>query len=185
MKTSVCSKPLLALAAVVVLLAACSSPAPSSPPVSAEPPTAAGRDDTFGLTLATDRSAYGPNDPITVSAAYTYLGPRATEKAFHAAEAVGFRIEEIGGTREMGGGMDTPCLSTHVVRGVAAAVPFTKSGAIAEDPALGFDVAWYRDPVLTLPPGHWQIIAALDVYLGDCGGERHQLEASVEVTIED
>jgi hypothetical protein len=175
----------VAIAIALAVLTGCADPPPSSPSTSAEPSTAAVRDDTFGLTLATDRSAYGPNDPITVSAAYTYLGPKATETAFHAAEAVGFRIAEVGGTREMGGAMADPCRSTGVVRGQAVAASFGKAGVVADDPNTGFDVAWYRDPVLTLPAGHWRIIAALDVSLGDCGGERHQLEASVDITVED
>lgn len=178
-------RPLLArLVIVAAVVGACAGPSSSGPPASAEPPTAGVRDAAFGLTLAVARATYAPGDPIAVSAAYTYLGPKEIETAFHAAQAIGFRIDEIGGGRRMEGGMDMPCLSTDVVRGRPVPVPFVKSGAISEVPGVGFDRAWYEDPVLSLPAGRWLIVAALDVDLGGCGGERHSLEAAVEIAVE-
>jgi hypothetical protein len=161
--------------------------APSSTPSASaapEPVTDAVRDATFALTLTVDRGVYRAGEPITVSASYTYLGPKGTEKVFHAEQAVGFRIEEIGGTRGMGGGMHEPCRFTDVVAGQPVPVPFSKFGAISDVPGAGFDRAWYEDPVLRLPAGSWRIVAYLDAWLGECGGERHALETAVGIAVE-
>jgi hypothetical protein len=80
--------------------------------------------------------------------------------------------------------MDMPCLYTDAAAGQPVAIPFSKAGPISDVPGVGFDLAWYQDPVLRLPAGNWRIIANLDVSLGDCGGEHHELEAAVGVAVE-
>ena len=174
----------LCAAALSLVVAGCGSGSSPSPSGAPEPVSGAARDATFAITLAADRGPYRAGEPITVGAGYTYLGPKGTERVFHASSAVGFRIEEIGGTRGMGGGMDQPCLFTDVVASRPVAAPFFKSGAISDVPGVGFDLAWYQDPVLRLPAGSWRIIAYLDVYLGACGGEHHTLEAAVVIAVE-
>jgi hypothetical protein len=139
-----------------------------------DPVGAIAEDATFRLALTTPRAIYSPEDAIEPVATVTYLGPRPTETIFHAAYPIGFQIEEVGGERGMGGGMEQPCLRTELGKGESAALPFAKAGS-PDDPRRGFDLAWYMDPVLRLPAGTWQIIAYLDAFLGDCGGERHQL----------
>ena len=138
------------------------------------PVGATAEDTTFRLALTTPRAIYSPEDAIEPVATWTYLGPRPTETIFHAAYPIGFQIEEVGGERGMGGGMDQPCLRTELAKGELAALPFAKAGS-PDDPRRGFDLAWYMNPVLQLPAGTWRIIAHLDVSLGDCGGEAHQL----------
>jgi hypothetical protein len=150
-------------------------------PPGEERPLGTAQDDTFYFEILADKAAYAPDEPIDVVASFTYLGPNATERVFHAASPVGFRIEEIGGTRVMGGGMDLPCLFTDVESGVPETVPFAKSGSPTDGEA-GFDRAWYADPELRLPPGRWRIVANLWVSLGECG-VGHRLEAAVEVAV--
>ena len=135
---------------------------------------ATAEDASFRLVLTTPQTTYRAEDAIEPVASVTYLGPNATETMFHAAYPVGFQIKEVGGMRLMGGGMDTPCLRTELAKEEAVVIPFSKAGS-PDDPKAGFDRAWYEDPVLRLPTGTWQIIAQLDVSLGDCGGEPHQL----------
>lgn len=169
----------LAVTAVVLILIACAGPAT---PEAAVPAVASARDARFQLQLQAPRTTYGSADAIEPIAFVTWLGP-GREEVFHAASPVGFRISEIGGGRAMDGGMETPCLSTPMVAGEPLAYPFQKAGAIADDPREGFDEAWYRDPVLRLPPGHWQIVAYLWASFGDCGGEEHQLETSIVIVV--
>ena len=151
-----------------------SSGAPSST-ASSGPVVGTVDDGMFRLTLATPRGTYEPAEVIEPIATLTYLGPEASVKVFHAAQSIGFRIEEVGGPRIMGGGMDEPCLSTLLAAHVPSAVPFAKAGV----PDAEFDRAWYEDPVLRLPEGTWRIIAAMDIYVGGgdlgCRGVRHQL----------
>jgi hypothetical protein len=151
-----------------------SVPTPSA--TTAAPVVASAADANVRLTLTTPRGTYTPVDPIDPLATVTYLGPLARETLFHAASPIGFVIEEVGGVRTMGGGMDTPCLSTELAQGASATVPFEKAGS-SDNPQDGFDQAWYEDPILRLPAGTWRIIASLDVYTGPvtCGGDGHQL----------
>jgi hypothetical protein len=155
---------------------------PSQSPV-ARPAVGAERDDRFELRLQSARSSFRSTEPIEPVAFVTYSGPADTV-VYHAASMVGFRIEEIGGTRSMGGGMDTPCLQTPMAAGQTVSIPFEKAGVVAENPAEGFDAAWYQDPVLRLPPGRWRVIAYLSASLGDCGGESHEFETSIEIAVE-
>jgi hypothetical protein len=173
---------LAALIGIVAALAACGPGAtPSAGPIA---PSGASRDLSFALTVALDRPTYRAGQAIQVTTAYTYLGPKGGERVFHASSPVGFRIEEIGGRRGMEGGMDMPCLSTDVTAGQPVAVGFFKSGGISQEPGVGFDLAWFQDPVLSLPAGQWRIIARLDANLGDCGGESHALETSIDIRVE-
>ena len=175
-----------ALAALAVALAVLAACGPGGTPATNAPvaPSDTARDATFALTITLDRSIYRAGQPIGVLTTYTYLGPKATERVFHAASPVGFRIEEIGGRRGMEGGMDMPCLSTDVAAGQPVAVAFAKSGLVSEEPGVGFDLAWYEDRVLSLPAGRWRISAVFDAYLGDCGGEAHGHGVSIEVLVE-
>jgi hypothetical protein len=148
----------------------------------ASPVVASAEDASFRLDLTTPQATYSPEDAIEPVARMTYLGPRATETIFHAAYPIGFRIEEVGGQRLMGGGMDQPCLATELAKGESAVLPFAKAGS-PDDPKNGFDRAWYEDRVLRLPEGTWRIVANLDVFIGDCGDERHQLTVENEIQV--
>jgi hypothetical protein len=155
-----------------VVMGDAATPTPSASPDG--PVIGTAEDARFRLELTTPRAEYGPDDAIEPVASVTYLGPQATETMFHGASPIGFRIEEVGGERLMGGGMDMPCLRTELAKSGSAVVPFGKAGS-PDDPKQGFDRAWYEDPVLRLPEGTWRVIAYFDVSLGDCGGESHQL----------
>ena len=142
-------------------------------------------DGTFRLDLDVPTSHYVTTDAIAPVATVTYIGPDATATVFHGASTVMFRIKEVGGNRDMDGGMDQPCLSTAFTKGGSKAYPFEKAGSPSDDPALGFDRAWFQDPTLRLPAGQWLIFAELDVELGGCGAaaERHQLTQAAEVIV--
>jgi hypothetical protein len=166
---------LIGAVAAVVLVAVGGLVLRTEPPRTGPGPgRATAEDASFRLALTTPRTTYSAEDPIEPVATMTYLGPRAAETIFHAAYPIGFRIEEVGGQRSMGGGMDQPCLRTELAKGGSAVLPFAKAGS-PDDPTQGFDRAWYEDPVLRLPAGTWRIVAYLDVFIGDCGGEGHQL----------
>lgn len=136
-------------------------------------------DKAFRFELFTPHAWFTSDQRIDPVARITYLGPAASVTISHAASPVLFTLREVGGTREMGGAMDQPCLRTTLRQGEPMEYAFTKSGTPNEG---GFDGAWYQDPVLRLPAGRWRITAMFDVFVGECGGERHQL--SVENTID-
>lgn len=140
-------------------------------------------DGVFQLNLTTPRGTYGPNDAIEPVATVTYLGPNGQTTMYHASSPVGFLIEEIGGARQMDGGMDLPCLRTAVQTSAPLAYPFEKAGTTEH----GFDAAWYRDPVLHLPAGTWRVRAYFDVDVTDgtttCGGIHHHLEVENVIAV--
>jgi hypothetical protein len=140
-------------------------------------------DGVFQLDLTTPHGTYGPDDAIEPVATVTYLGPNGETTMYHASSPVGFLIEEIGGTRQMDGGMDQPCLRTAVQKNVPLAYPFEKAGTTEH----GLDAAWYRDPILHLPAGSWRIRAYLDVDVTDgtttCGGIHHHLEVENVIAV--
>jgi hypothetical protein len=154
-------------------------PTPSDGPV-----TRVTDDGSFRFELAMPSSRYTTADEIDPITTVTYLGPNVTN-VFHAASPILFRIDEVGGERVMGGGMDLPCQSTMFTNGAGKPYPFEKAGSPTDDLTTGFDRAWYEDPVLRLPAGQWRIMAQLDVTLGGCGAdaERHQLTLSAQVTV--
>jgi len=165
--------------AVVVLVVVGGLAIRSAPPTPSPtgPVVGTAEDANFRLVLTTPRLTYTANEAIEPVATVTYLGPNATETMFHATQPIGFRIEEVGGIRLMGGATRLPCLSTELAKGASAIVAFGKAGS-PDDPKNGFDLAWYEDPVLRLPAGTWRILANLDVDIGTgggCGAERHQL----------
>ncbi|HEU0237651.1 MAG TPA: hypothetical protein VFR14_14535 [Candidatus Limnocylindrales bacterium] len=159
-------------------------PSSADEPSGEERPLGTAQDETFYFEVMASEATYAPDEPIEIVASFTYLGPNDTERVYHAASPIGFRIEEVGGSRVMGGAMDQPCLNTDAEAGQPIDMPFTKSGAPTDDPTAGFDRGWYEDPVLTLPPGRWRVFASLSVSLGGCGGEVHGLDVSVEVSVE-
>lgn len=161
-----------ALVVIVVGLALRPASGPAGGPVTAE-----ASDGMFRLELTTPHGSYGPGDAIEPVARVTYLGPDGTITVQHARSQLVFRIQEVGGTREMTGGTRSSCESTNLVNGEPLVVPFAKSGS-PDNPSRGFDLAWYQDPVLTLPVGTWRITVDMDFSTGGCGDEPHVLQAS-------
>lgn len=164
---------------------ASSPPEEGSPePSTSGPPGGRSLDDgMFRLELTTPRALYGPNDVIEPVATVTYLGPNRETSMYHGSSPVGFIIEEIGGDRQMDGGMDLPCLFTPTKRGFPMPYPFAKAGTTEH----GFDAAWYGDPILRLPVGTWRIRAYLDIDVthgtATCGGIHHHLDVENVITV--
>lgn len=174
----------LAVAVAVVIAGLSLRPSAVEPGASGPPgPVQAATDDgVFRLGLATPHAVYAPGDAIEPIATVTYLGPDAEVRMSHAAQAIGFRIEEVGGERATGGGTRLPCRSTHLLKGEPIAQPFLKHGS----PDEVFDQAWYEDPVLRLPPGTWRVVAMLNSTVGeDCRGEAHRLEVANVIRVVD
>jgi hypothetical protein len=93
-------------------------------------PVVASTDDgMFRLTLTTPHGVYRPTDAIEPVATLTYLGPEPSVEIAHATKAIQFRIEEIDGPGDMGGGTRLPCLSESLSKGAPIEVRFAKSGS--------------------------------------------------------
>ncbi len=150
---------------------------PATHPAATGPVTAVAEDGMFRLELTTPHGTYGLGDAIGPVARVTFLGPDAAVTVQHTHSQLVFQIHEVDGVRAMEGGSRFSCESTNIVKGEPLVVPFGKSGS-PDDPALGFDLAWYEDPVLTLPVGTWRITATMDFHVGGCGAGSHLLSVS-------
>jgi hypothetical protein len=155
---------------------------PTAPMPSDGPVTGRTDDGIFRLELTTPSGIYGPTDAITPVARLTYVGPDPAVTFGHSDPAVFFTIEEVDGRgRQMTGGANDVCLSTTIRRDVPSTIPFHKSGQTD----LGFDLAWFQDPVLRLPAGTWRIRVRLEAYVPECGADSdvHQPIAKNVITV--
>jgi len=168
---------LIVALALGLTVAACAEILPVGPAEAVAEAT----DDLFVFTVRSPANRYASGAPIVVGAELVYQGPKARETIYHASSPVGWQLAQLDGPAVMGGGMDEPCLNTDLERGAAQVVPFQKAGVV--DDVGPFDRAWFEDRVLRLPAGRWRISAELGVALGDCGGEPHALEASIELLV--
>ncbi len=169
------------------------SPSPSptaSPPASAvhpKPVEASATDGTFRLTIRSPQDGYPAFEAIEVAATLEYLGPSASIGATGSGSGlVGFGIEQVGGAHRILPSWTDDCKPYSLDRGQPVAVEFSKSGGFSEDdPDAGFFKDYFADPVLRLPPGTWRLFAIIDLTLGGCGGERHQLEAEIVIVVDE
>ncbi len=165
---------------VVLVAAACGSPAPSTP----EPaPPVVGRagDRLFRLELVAGRAVYHAGEPLHVEASVTYHGADAGSRVFHGASPVSIGVVQLDGPAALEVVMAVPCASSDLARGVPLRVPFQRSGLIEDEPP--FDMAWFRNPELRLPPGRWRFSATMSVMLDGCGRDTHDLVATADVTV--
>jgi hypothetical protein len=152
-----------------------------TPTPTLEPVAAVAEDGVFRLEIAAPQADYTTTDAIRPSARLSYIGPKFAIVYGHASPAVYFTIQQLDGSAEMGGGADDLCELTTLPRDDPAVVPFAKAGQIG----LGFDLAWFRDPVLRLPAGTWRIGVSFEGTIPACeiGSETHRLTAFQDIVV--
>jgi hypothetical protein len=156
------------------------TPRPTPTPT-VDPVSAVADDGVFRLEIAIPQVDDATTDAIRPSARLSYIGPRDAIVYGHASPAVYFTIQQLDGAAQMGGGADDLCELTTLPRNEPAIVPFTKAGQIG----LGFDLAWFRDPVLRLPAGTWRIGVSFEGTIPACdiGSETHRLTAFQDIVV--
>ncbi|MBA2381029.1 MAG: hypothetical protein H0V73_02870 [Chloroflexi bacterium] len=169
----------VAVFGLTVVAAACGmSPQP------VEPSAIGGRAEAQGFVLEVHlpSDTYAVTDTIPVLTTVTWTGEPGKGQIWGSGTGpVTFAFQEIGGTkRVMGGAMTADCGMTEFPSGAAVSVPFRKSGGWAgEDPNSAFYQAWFKDPLLHLPAGHWQVRIDLGGYLTPCDANSKALAATV------
>jgi hypothetical protein len=166
----------------VAAVVACGSPSPSAPVEQVDRQ----QDGTFAIEIRTPMDRYSPTDAIPIVTNFMYLGPEARKAVTGSSTLVTFRLEQIDGPLDMGGGADTICAHYDLTARQPVGVPFAKSGGWSnDDPRAGFWIAYFNDMELHLPAGSWRITASLDVIAApDCQGQQHRLDASVSFRVE-
>jgi hypothetical protein len=151
-------------------------------PIASAPAVGEASDEAFLLVVRSPATRYASGQPTEVFAELVYQGPRNAETVYHAASPIGWQIVQLDGPARMDGAMAMPCIETEMRNGVVTRYPFQKGGSIEE--GSPFDEAWFGEPSLRLPAGRWRITATLMVSLGDCGGEGHTLETSIDLVVQ-
>jgi hypothetical protein len=158
-------------------------PDPSSP-VRAVSDTV--EDETFRLTLTTDRATYTTSDVIPVAATLEMLRAEPTAIVGSGSGPVLFGIEQLDGPVDAGPIATADCAYHVWAPGQTSFVPFEKSvGYDMDDPTAPFWTAFMNEPDLVLPAGHYRIFAQVDYGIDDCTAHPSKLLAEVLVEVVD
>ena len=142
--------------------------------------SASARSGDFVLTLSSPRSTWTTEDDVQVTATLSYEGNEPEVEIGGGGGPVVFSLRQLeGGNAVLGGGQDLPCLRYAVGPDSPLVWPFEKSGAVSEEPP--FNLAFFQEPGLQLPPGRWEARAFLQYGVGKCGDLR--LEVSIQLDV--
>ena len=168
-----------AVALAVVLLSACSA---ATSPVRGED-----RQAGFLLTISSPHVVWGADQPIIVSAEFSYLGSDSvTVSGPGPGPLVAFEIVELTGSRKMEPIWELACATWQMTR-VPLAYPFRKSGGYSPDePDAAFYEAYMADPEFRLPERRWAVTAVAPFMTGPgcVGGQAINLRASFVITVQ-
>ena len=142
-------------------------------------------DAAFRLEFEVERARYTAGEPIDAHATLTYLGDApAIEARGSGSGLVAFSVKQVDGDVEVGPAMTDDCAQYRLVADEPVLIPFEKSGGFSpDDPNADFFETFFADPVLRLPPGTWELTAAADFYVGDCGAANPQVTAQTSLRI--
>jgi hypothetical protein len=151
---------------------------PLSTPIVNIPPA---EDGTFRLGITVPKKDYTTTEAIRPVATLTYVGPLDSIEYGHSDPALFFTIQQLDGDAQMTGGAADTCTLTEIRQGEPFRAAFQKAGQTG----LGFDEAWFQDPVLRLPQGTWRIAAQFEAGIPACeiGAQRHELRAEQTITV--
>jgi hypothetical protein len=151
-----------------------------SPSAAAEGVSVSARNGDFVLTLSSPRSMWSSENGIEITATLSYLGDEPEVEIGGGGGPVVFSLVQLeGGNAVLGGGQDLPCLRYPLGPDAPLVWPFQKAGAVNDRPP--FDLAFFQDPELHLPPGRWEVRAVLQYGIGDCSDL--ELIASIQLDV--
>jgi hypothetical protein len=138
------------------------------------------RNGDFVLTLSSPRSTWTSEDAIEITATLSYDGDEPEVEIGGGGGPVVFSLVQLeAGDAVLGGGQDLPCLRYALGPDAPLVWPFQKAGAVHGEPP--FDLAFFQDPELQLPPGRWEVRAVLQYGIGDCSDL--ELVASIQLDV--
>ncbi|HTI29395.1 MAG TPA: hypothetical protein VL687_03440 [Methylomirabilota bacterium] len=143
------------------------------------------REAGFLLTISSPHLVWGADQPISVSAEFSYLGPGSVAVSGPGpGPHVKFAVVELTGDREMQPLWLMACAYWEMSRNPLA-YSFRKGGGYSPDePNAAFYEAWNAEPEFLLPPGRWEVSALAPFSLGQCAGRNINLKATVTLTVQ-
>lgn len=180
----VCGRGTTALVTAAVVLSGCSQAA-ASPSAEALPLRGEARDPEFTLVITSPQANWPAEEAIEVQAELTYSGPLQVATIFSAVGGViGFSVVEVNGERTMDAVRDAACATYTISQGDPITTPYRKSGEINPgEPNEAFYRDFFADPLFRLPAGSWRVTAWAVLSVGDCGGRKVELQASLLITV--
>lgn len=174
-------KKIFIMTAVLLLaLAACA-------PVSGEDDgaSAVSGDGTFKISIYTDKNEYKAGEEIICRAIVEYIGEGDGVVIYSSDPLVGFALKD---DKYFDGGyaVEDVLISTEFKKGEPVTYQFSKSGGWSgEDENARFYEEFYSEKELKLPPGEYEILAAIDGFFDqeDYQSSKYELKASVKVTV--
>jgi hypothetical protein len=142
------------------------------------------REAGFLLTISSPHLVWGADQPISVSAEFSYLGPGSVAVSGPGpGPHVKFAVVELTGDREMQPLWLMACAYWEMSRNPLA-YPFRKGGGSPDEPNAAFYEVWSAEPEFLLPPGRWEVSALAPFSLGQCSGRNINLKATVTLTVQ-
>jgi hypothetical protein len=149
--------------------------------------TANYKDKLFNLTLYVDKDTYSKGEAIQCYATVEYICEDDSITVYSSDPLVGFGIKD---DKYFDGGYTANeiLMATTFNKGETKSYDFVKSGGwSADDPNAEFYEEFYKDKKLILPPGKYQLSAAINYSLDpeNVQGSNHNTFVSVFVMVED
>ncbi|HET9519915.1 MAG TPA: hypothetical protein VFO73_02595 [Candidatus Limnocylindrales bacterium] len=167
----------------LLVLSACATdpPAPGAEVVAA----AADTSGPFRLTFVLPRAFWTEADSITGEATLALVDGTARPIWGSGHGVIGFAFKEVGGTREMGPAWNLDCGKHSLMPDQPLVSAMVKSGGFGNDePDAAFYRAFFRDPLVHLPAGTWDITAIADFLDGpSCSGAHHEMSATIRIDV--
>lgn len=158
------------------------------PYLAASPASAEATEADFRLELTVEQDRYRAGQPILADATLTYLGDGPVRLWGSGSALVGTTVRQLDGPIDPGMAFTTDCVAYEIDPDAPMHVEFGKSGGFdTDEPLADFYEAYFRDPLLRLPPGRWELVASASFTVGgdDCGaGPGVSVRATVEIVVE-
>jgi hypothetical protein len=141
----------------------------------------------YKLTFEFPKSVWAAGEPITARAELSYIGVGQSKITGAGGSPIGFSLDEVNGSRDMGGASTADCAAYTVGSLQPVATGLQKSGAwTPDDPNAAFWQAWFADRSgYTLPAGDWDITAEAHFSVGGCSGPDHHLKVTLRIHVTD
>lgn len=177
---------LVALATFLVIGCAASPPSgPTAEPIG-RPIRAEARQADFRLVLQAADGHFAAGAPIGLATELSYLGSQPRLNLVGSGSGlVQVSLQQLDGNLRISAAATADCAPHTIAPGAPLAQLYAKSGSWSgDDPNAAFYKAFFADPLLRLPRGAWRIVAIAQFYVDECGGQSHELQATLDLQVE-
>ena len=185
-------RPLAALL-IATAIAACSAPGGAHGPTTAGPSGAGASssvststtDGPFRLEIVMPKASWTTGEVITGSSTLSIADASAATVSGSGGGVTAFSYDQVDGPHHTGYGQTSDCVGYPISPTAPITQPLSKSGGFgAEDPDVDFMRSFLLNPEIHLPPGTWDVTAiAMFVAAPMCGGDQHEMRATVRITV--